>query len=115
MKAWKIILLSLSSLPLIFAAFIFIFFVHTAAELGSGPHYGQTDSALYDISQHYLTAIQVTLIVAMFSVFAAAGAIPLYLLFNRKNIQWWPVAACVLSYAIGWLALNTDTMEWILD
>lgn len=115
MKIWKSIFYVIAVTPWLFIITLMGFYFHAGRLLGHSPSYGRPDPKELSIYDDYAPFINLfgSIWICCFMLWLVISII--YLIVNRKKIEWLPLVISGIGHFFGFLLLYSDILDWYVD
>ena len=115
MKIWKIIFYLLGIIPWFFTVSLMKFYFHAEKILGYLPRYNMPDPKELNIYSDYAPFIYSFLLIWFYSFIVWLILTIVYLIINRKKINWSPIIFALIGNIIALLLCFSGIFEWFVD
>ena len=115
MKIWKSIFYMLAVTPWLFIISLMAFYIHAGRILDRPPNYNQPDPKELSIYEDYAPYIDFFGSIWICSLMLWVVLSIIYLIVNRKKIEWLPLIISGIGHFFGFLLLLSGIFEWYVD
>jgi len=115
MKIWKIIFYLLGTIPWFFIVSLITFYFHAEKILGYFPRYYFPDPKELSIYSNYSPFINCSFGIWFYSFFVWLFVTIIYLIINRKKINWHFVIFAFIGNIISLILVFSKIFEWYID
>ena len=115
MKIWKSIFYILAVTPWLFIISLMAFYIHAGRILDRPPNYNQPDPKELSIYYDYAPYIDFFASIWICSLMLWVVVSIIYLIVNRKKIEWLPLVMSGRGHFFGFLLLLSGIFEWYVD
>lgn len=114
-KKWKTILDLFAIFPILFIVSLLSFYFHAALALGFYPTFDHPDPKLLTFYTFYQPIIIFAGNFWLLSLFIWVPLLVTYFLLNRKKFFWKPLLLSSISFALAFLIIFTEIVNWFAD